>query len=381
MDYRAGLYFLNFLNVVFNAPETFYTVHLDKYTFESAQQSCESDGSFLTDMVNEEETSKIVKAIEDKVDENLTLFWIGLMKPKTQCPLTHLPLRGFSWISNNSTEFEPEPNKWKSEPLDTCTNTICGLLSVTYVNSKVDSWQLDSKVCKSPYPFICKHKGQSEKKPCPNPIIAGPHDIMQKMNDPYTLHVACQHSGTDNFTLTCSRSTRKWTLVGSTETDVSQLCQGCRKGFRKNVHGNCVDVDKCKHLHMCKHHCNNTEGSNICKCPDGMVEDSKNCEEAGNLSPSMSSSNDTAFQDKRIPPSMEKSHPPSSQPEIPTEVDTLDQSNIIIPVIIALLIFVVLVVIAVGIVKCCLIRRAKKRAKKRAEASKESMALNGADSI
>ncbi|XP_036448908.1 C-type lectin domain family 14 member A [Colossoma macropomum] len=332
----------------------------------------------LTDMAKPLETKKILKAIEDKRNKTLTSFWIGLKKDRSKCVQANLPLKGFSWIVDNSTEFEAA--KWKSEPGGTCTSVLCGLLSVNYSGSTIGSWQLDSGRCKQTYPFICKYEGQIEEKPCPDPSINKPFDFMQKMNDPYTLYLICKDTKT--YTLTCSAITREWTLVNSPKTDISRLCLECEKGYKKNAQGNCVDEDECEQFQPCKH-CINTVGSYVCKCPDGAEDTDENCKKAKDSHAFKTSPDDIDFQEKTSSSSVEKMPQPDSTTESSVHIEgsTGDPSNIIFPVIIALLIFVVLVVIIAGIVKCCLIRRSKKQAKKRAEASKESMALNGLDSM
>ncbi|KAG9268646.1 C-type lectin domain family 14 member A [Astyanax mexicanus] len=385
MDYWTGLCFLNILNVVFTTPDMFYTVHMDKKAFDDAQGSCTLDKGFLTNMENQGEIAKILQAIENKGEITMTSFWIGLRKERRDCVQPNLPLMGFSWIIGNSTEFDA--SKWKSEPEGTCTSALCALLSVTYKGTTIESWQFVSSGCKHAYPFVCKREGQREQWPCPYPTMHGKADIMQKHHDPYTLQVTC-NSG-PSFTLTCSQSTREWRLQNQPDTDISGLCMECNQGYRKDKQGFCVDVDECKEPHVCKHKCMNTLGSYKCKCSDthGMDgKDSDNCSKAGNVDHSHESTH--GFQDNPTPSTMDDGrHSPSVRPESTTEDsvhlegNTGDLSNIIIPVIIALLIFVVLVVITVAIVKCCLIRRSKKRAKKRAEVSKESMALNGSDSM
>lgn len=391
MDYQTGLCFLTFLIVVFGIPDStqFYSVNLDVYSFEEAQKLCASDGS-LANMPDQEETSKILKVIEDKGDQTSSSFWIGLKKERTQCVQENLPLRGFYWTVDNSTKFDL--NKWKEEPSGTCTNALCGLLSVEYNGSTIANWGLAAKLCTKKVPFICKHKGSSKNTACPSkPNIFGAHDITEKISDPYTLWVSC--TGTDIITLTCSRSTGEWKLVGGTEKDIHELCLECKNGFKKDKDGNCVDVDECKQPNNCTFNCINTQGSYHCMCIDDMGnfhnEDSEKCKKA-NTSLIISATDPTnKVRDKPTSSSVDKKSPPSSQPTTDTitesgvniEESTGDLSNIVIPLIIALLIFVVLVVIIVAIVKYCLMRRARKRAKERAAALKESVALNGSDSM
>lgn len=389
MDYQTGLCFVNFLIAVFAIPDSthFYSVNLDSLSFDDAQKLCASDGS-LANMPDQEETSKILKVIEDKRARTSTSFWIGLKKDRTWCVQANLPLKGFYWTVDNSTKLEF--NKWKEEPSATCTNALCGLISVEYGDSKLVSWGLAAKPCTKKFPFICKHKGSSKNITCSSPPqILGHHDITHKQNDPYTLWVSC-HS-TDTFTLTCSRNTGEWKLVGGTETDILGLCLECENGYKKDRDGNCVDVDECSRSNNCKFNCINTSGSYSCICFDDMnnfhSEDSEICMKA-NMSLFMSATDATnKVQDKPASSSMDKKSSPqpavysTTESGVHAKESTRDVSDIVIPLIIALLIFVVLVVIIVAIVKYCHMRSSRKRAKKRAAALKESIALNGSDSM
>lgn len=360
MDYMTGLCFVNFLIVAFSIPVStqFYSVDLEARTFDDAQTLCAPDG-YLTNMPSQEETLKILKVIEDKGDINSTSFWIGLKKEKPQCIEENLPLKGFYWTIDNSTKFDL--NKWKKEPDGTCTSTLCGLLSVEYKESRLISWGLEAKSCRRTFPFICKHKGSSKNKACSSqPQILGGHDITTKQSDPYTLWVSCD--GSENFSLTCSKSTGEWKVVPGAETEKQGLCL-CKK--RKDKDGNCVAIDECKQFNNCTFKCINTPGLYSCLC-DNDMHNSEICKK----------STDTTF-----PPSPQPAVDITTESGVHIEENTGDLSNIVIPLIIALLIFVVLVVIIAAIVKCCLMRRARKRAKKRAAELKESVALNGSDSM
>lgn len=392
MDYQTGLCFVNFLIVVFGIPDSthFYSVDLEAHSFEEAQKLCSSDGS-LANMPNQEETLKILKVIEDKRERNSTLFWIGLKKEKTHCVQEDLPLRGFHWTIDNSINFVL--NKWKEEPSGTCTNALCGLLSVEYEDSSlfIVSWGLASKPCSKKLPFICRHKGLSNNNVCAfPPVISGAHDITQKNNDPYTLWVSC--TGSDKLTLTCSKTTGEWKLVGGTGEDIQGLCLKCENGYEKDKNGKCVDVDECKQTNICKFMCLNTAGSYSCMCADDRhnfhPEDSEICKKM--LTPPFMSTTDATnnVQDKPTSSSMDKKLPSSSQPAESTtesgvhiEESTRDMANVVIPLIIALLILVVLVVIIVAIVKYCLMRRSRKQAKKMAVSLKETVALKVSDSM
>ncbi|KAI5611494.1 C-type lectin domain family 14 member A precursor [Silurus asotus] len=385
MDYQSGLCFVNFLIVVFGISDSqYYSVDLDEQLFDTAQTLCGSNG-FLANIPDDEETvKKILKVIEDKGDRTSTSFWIGLKKEKTMCVQENLPLKGFYWTVDNTTNFAL--NKWKTEPSLTCTNALCGFLSVEYRGSTVASWGLAAMPCQRKLPFICKNDGSSKEIACSSPPnITGIHEKTVKKSDPYTIRVSCK--GMDTFVLTCSRKTGKWKLVGGTEIDIQGLCIECKPGYKKNKDGSCVDVDECQQPNICQLSCTNTVGSYMCGCKDD--EDSEQCKEAKKslITPAPDAFNNV--KDTSTSTSMDKKPIPSTQPAVQSttksvvlnEASTGDLSNIVIPLIIALLIFVVLVVIIVAIVKYCLMRRAKKRAKKRAADLKESVALNGSDSM
>ncbi|XP_060735639.1 C-type lectin domain family 14 member A [Tachysurus vachellii] len=394
MDYQTGLCFVTFLIVAFSIPVStqFYSVDLDSHSFNDAQNLCAPDG-FLANMPNEEEANNILKVIEDKRYTTSTSYWIGLKIEKGECVQQNLPLKGFYWTVDNSIKFDL--SKWKEEPHNTCTTALCGLLSVEYSGSTLVSWGLNSTTCNKKFPFICKHKASSKNTACTSkPKILENHYTTEKNSDPYTLWVSC--SGTDTFTLTCSKSTGKWKLVGGTETDIQELCLICKNGYKKDKDGKCVDVDECKQFNNCTFICFNSNGSYSCMCVDEMSnfhnEDSEICQKQKKAKTSIftSAADDTKkVKDETTSSSMEKNSLSSSQLDVYSTVESQlhieessgDFSNIIIPLIIALLIFVVLVVIIVAIVKYCLMRSARKRAKERAAALKESVALNGSDSM
>ncbi|XP_066525485.1 C-type lectin domain family 14 member A [Hoplias malabaricus] len=367
MDYHTGFFFLNFLNIVFSISDSSYTVHLNNLSFEDAVTYCKSTESFLTYMDNHEEISKMMNAVADKETQGVTSFWIGLRKDSSACVDSTYPLRGFSWIEKASNEFKNFT--WKNEPEKTCTFVLCGLLSVVFRGSEVESWQLDSESCKKKHPFICRRNIQSEERNCPKANIHESDVTMQGLDNPDTLQVICKDKS--NFTLICSKSTKQWMLKGNKNASISHLCQNCKKGYKKNALQLCVDVNECEMSHNCTHNCKNTEGSYVCQCPGGKTEGPENCKET-EIQPTVEASNSD------LPDTTSQPHS-TTESSAHTVGKTEDPLNIIVPLIIALLIFVVLVVIIAGIIKCCLNRRARKQAK--AEASKESMALNGSDSV
>ncbi|XP_073683175.1 C-type lectin domain family 14 member A [Garra rufa] len=361
MELWMGFYLVSFLNIARCVPESSYTVHLNKLSFEKAQNYCKP-GSFLTNIPNEKEMAKILKTIWDENSKTDTSFWIGLKKDKGICVEQHLTLKGFHWTVDNSTQSDFKT--WKVEPPVTCAILRCGLLSVEYSHSGAKSNGFMDTTCRNEHAFICKRNIQLE---CPRPEILSSHDMIEPKNDPYTREIVCRSGA--RFNLTCSKDL-VWTVAGNENVDISQLCLECNKGYRRDASGNCADVDECKESKPCEHECQNTEGSYKC----------------------LHSYNGNDINEPPQPPTTTlknrgnsvQTQPTSPPDDVRTNETVLhidesagDISNIVVPAIIALLIFIVLLVIVAAIVKGCLRRRSIKLARRKAEA----VALNGSSSM
>ncbi|XP_051502024.1 C-type lectin domain family 14 member A [Myxocyprinus asiaticus] len=362
MDFWMGLYLVSLLNMVCCLPEASYTIHLDKRSFKDAQNYC-TPGSFLTDIPNEKETAKILKAVWEKNNKTATLFWIGLKKYKGNCVKQNLPLKGFYWMVDNSTQSNGIT--WKTTPTDTCIDERCGLLSVEYDGYSAKSSGAVDAACKQTHPFICK---RNVKVACPKPYILGTHDIIENPSEPFAQQIIC--SSDHKFNLKCSNDL-VWTVVGHPNMDVSQLCLQCEKGLKRDSSGNCVDINECELTNPCKYRCVNTEGSYKCACLDN-DDNSDACNES--TPPTTDPKNSNAEEGKSVnQPIILPDETSTNKTIVLIEESTGVISYIIVPVIIALLIFVVLLVIIAAIIKGCLRRRSIKLARRKAEA----VALNG----
>nr|XP_055028801.1 C-type lectin domain family 14 member A [Misgurnus anguillicaudatus] len=338
MELQTGLYLVSFLNLVHSFPEALYSVHPNKLSFEEAQDFCKP-GGYLANVRDGQDFDRIQKAIWDTYNKSVTSFWIGLKKKKGLCVLPSKPLRGFHWTTEDSEDFHEIT--WKGNPMHTCTEERCGLLSVTYSTRSIG---LMDSACKQKHPFICQRNVQ---KTCHPPSIFGTHDIIDNPNDPYTRQVTCSSGAT--FTLTCSMDLM-WIVKGNENVDVSQLCLQCNSGYRRDASGNCVDINECS--------------------------DKNACRESTTLTPDLKSDgvSPTYFNVNKDASLRDDVNTNGTAVEI--EEHNGDISNIVVPVIIALLILAVVLVIIAAIVKCCLHRRSVKRAKRKAEA----VALNGSSS-
>lgn len=158
---------------------------------------------------------------------------------------------------------------------------------------------------------------------CANPVINGSRILIPDPDNSSRMGVDC-FSGV-RLELFCLDAI--WWLLDA-PINTSSACSPCHAGFRKDIYGNCVDVDECVvGPSPCRHTCLNTEGSFRCFCSD----------------------------------SNGKPHQEGS-PECKD-----DLSGILLLVLVPVGVLVVLVVCIVVLVKCYLMRRSKKRAIKKAE--------------
>ncbi|XP_077095049.1 C-type lectin domain family 14 member A [Siphateles boraxobius] len=368
MEFWMRIYLISFLNMACCLPESSYTVHLNKLSFDTAQSHC-LPGSFLTNIQKEKEMEKILKTIWDKNNKTATSFWIGLKKYKGACFRKDLPLKGFFWTVDNSTQSDVK--MWETEPSNTCTDIRCGLLSVKYGETAATSIGFVDATCRQEHPFICK---RNVKVTCRRPVIFGTHDIIDYSNDKDTCYVLCGSGA--NFTLKCSNDL-VWTVSGNKNMDILQLCLECEKGYRRDASGSCVDVNECEESKPCTHRCLNTEGSYKCACSDNDKDD---CD-GSKLPTTDLKSNDysNVIRGKSVltQPTSLPDDVRMNKTDVNIEENAGDVSNIIVPVIIALLIFIVLLVIVAAIVKGCIRRRSTKLSRRKAEA----VALNGSSSM
>lgn len=158
-----------------------YTFHNNNVNFEQAAALC-SPG-VLTTLATMQEVTEILRLIsEGSRPQGKATFWIGLKKAKETCVISSLPLRGFHWTEDGSTDSEV--NRWTKEPVETCTAARCGTLQVQLDGSAAPKWGLVAVTCKnaSVYPFICKLKERDNSKPDPpNP---GPVSLPHQPDSP-----------------------------------------------------------------------------------------------------------------------------------------------------------------------------------------------------
>ncbi|XP_019965441.2 C-type lectin domain family 14 member A [Paralichthys olivaceus] len=366
-----------------SASPTHYTIHSNKVKFDQAMEDC-SPG-VLTTLATEQEVTNVLGLISKLVlpQSNFT-FWVGLKKAKDKCVVPTLPLRGFSWIEDDSEDSQG--NHWAKEPQDSCTSVRCVVLQGESDGLSVTRWGLIPVTCRdsSVHQFICKRRDRPTRpmsedrmstiKPTalepvthevklaePEPPETKPNHPMQEPEPETNLNFEtkpepdpglhsgsgvgsnlCQHPviprmrslrpdstnriqvecwSTYQLDLYCRGRPAVWRLLDDSPANLTILCQPCSDGFQKDASGNCVDLDECTSA-PCRHTCLNTEGSYRCVCSD---EDGKHHDE------------DSPTCTRRV-----------------TLKDGGSLSGILIPVLVSVAALVVLVVVVAVTVKCCL---------------------------
>ncbi|XP_057714567.1 C-type lectin domain family 14 member A [Corythoichthys intestinalis] len=164
---------------------------------------------------------------------------------------------------------------------------------------------------------------ESESVSCPRPAVAGARFLTLDPDNSGKIRVDCWSKV--RLELHCRHPAGGWRLPGGAPANLSSVCTPCPSGYRKNVSGDCEDVDECSGPHGCRDTCVNTAGSFKCVCADPSgSEDRTECEpaEAGDPGPF---------------------------------------SGVLVPALVgAGLLLLVLLLVALVTVKCCLKRRRKK---------------------
>lgn len=339
---------------------TKYTLSQSEAAFDQAMQNCKP--GVLATVATEHELQEIVHVFNKSksLQANITV-WIGLKKPKSECIISEMPLRGFKWAENGNQDSNAI--NWLEEPKLTCTVDLCGALRRQVVQSNV-TWGLIPDSCKTPYQFICKGSdGPTEmsmviSRSTIRPVSAEPQmktaTTSQTTLKPATPHPkiptigpeTCEHSRNPKhpkirsltpdssnsskvlvecwsevkIDLICSGVPAVWRVLDGSPANFSIICQQCEKGYQKDDSGLCVDIDECSSGNLCQQTCLNTEGSYKCVCA---AEQDSSCED--------------------VPPASDKK----------------SLSYILIPVLAVVAVLLVILVI-IAVVKCCLKKRKKK---------------------
>ncbi|XP_034419310.1 C-type lectin domain family 14 member A [Cyclopterus lumpus] len=388
------------------ASSTQYTIHQAQVSFDRAAEDCYPGvlTTIATELEVADILGLISQSTSPNQKE--FTFWIGLRKVKNQCVVPTLPLRGFKWTEDGSEDSQvsrwtEEPKytctsvrcaalkgewdgskvtRWGLIPV-TCKNSyqfICKMRDIAAPEPptpaapeppKPTAPEPPKPAKPEPIPATQKTEPANPEPGLPFPGLKPETDLKPengpelKGPDPNPGSDSCQHPviisarsisfhnssriqvecwSRDQVELRCSGHPAVWRLLDNSPASFTTVCLPCGNGFRKDISGNCVDVDECGGSSLpCRHICLNMEGSYRCFCSD---ENGKHHNE-----------DSPACADKTT-------------------------SVILIPVLAAVAALVVLLLFVAVTVKCCLMRQSKKPARK--EAEKMAMKSNdGRDSF
>ncbi|XP_051941237.1 C-type lectin domain family 14 member A isoform X2 [Hippocampus zosterae] len=99
---------------------------------------------------------------------------------------------------------------------------------------------------------------------CPHPAVPGARFLSLDPDNSSRIQVDCWSKV--RLDLHCWGRDGVWRLAGGAPANLSTVCTPCGPGYRKDILGDCADVDECSGPHGCRHECVNTAGSYTCVC-------------------------------------------------------------------------------------------------------------------
>ncbi|XP_073673167.1 thrombomodulin-like [Garra rufa] len=302
-----------------------FVVHVDSASFDAAQLVCEEKGGHLM-TVRSQKVSNVLSGLLNGASGN---FWLGLKHADNQCSNSKDGLKGFKWVTGDSTtqyvnwksdlatcsplcvSVSPKVLKWTERP---CNDRIEGYLcefdntgycpplstdaSVLYqtlygfraneVLKEIPQFTIGTLL-----PLRTKHicfEGNWLKAPWGCEVFGGGCDYKCVQNGQSYACVCQPGFELDNNGVTCNKQNNdpcasaecehKCTPVGNAFACTcrpgfqlgadGKSCEECKTGFHFEG-GVCVDIDECESA-PCEHDCINTEGSYHCLCYEGFIQ-------------------------------------------------------------------------------------------------------------
>lgn len=284
-----------------------FTLHMEKVSFEKAQQNCDDNGGYLMtlrDRHEEDVLRSLLSLLQRQHQERLLKVWIGLKLHRQDCVLPDKTLRGFKWVSG---EEDSNYSNWKREPVSTCTEERC--VRVDYIFSGQNQLKWIAGPCKIPAFFACKFYFKGMCKPL---ALLGPGQITYTppfSKEPQRSEMKSFPIGTYAIIL-CSNQLSHYSVCKGVEDTYSwndpgpfcgagkrnceiinggceHVCHqdaddvqcSCKEGFGLEDDGlTCSIKDLCS-PDTCEHQCVMGESGYSCRCPDGfkLNEDQRSC--------------------------------------------------------------------------------------------------------
>ncbi|XP_041828523.1 complement component C1q receptor [Melanotaenia boesemani] len=281
-----------------------FTLHMERVSFDKAQQDCKDNGGYLMTVRNSHEEDvlrSLLSLIQNHHHDKVLKFWIGLKLHRQDCVLSDEALKGFKWVSGDNTSHYAN---WKKEPVPTCTEERC--VKVDYAFSAQDELKWTAGGCKRPAFYACKFYFTGMCKPL---ALLGPGSITYTApfsKEPQTSEMKLLPLGTytnilcgdkQSYYSVCRsvHNTYSWSNPGPfcklncninnggcehfcyPDADDAQCI--CREGYELEEDGlSCRMKDLCS-PDTCEHQCLMMESGFSCRCPEGfrLDENQRNC--------------------------------------------------------------------------------------------------------
>lgn len=284
-----------------------FTAHMERVSFEKAQQSCGDNGGYLVTQRHRQEEDTLLTLLSlirtERQDRTLK-FWIGLKLQRQDCVLPEQPLRGFKWVSGEKYSYY---SNWKKDPVLTCTEERCVRVEFSSTGQRELKWAAGP--CRNPSFYACKFYFKGMCRPL---TLLGPGQIKYTApfsNEPEKSELKSLPLGT-YANIACDDRQVHFSLCRGDADAYSWNVPGpfCRLGKRSCAvnNGGCehvchqeadhvecscqegrdLDADglTCRMKDLCgpdtcEHECVMGVLGFFCKCPDGFVlsENQRDC--------------------------------------------------------------------------------------------------------
>lgn len=286
-----------------------FTLHMNRTSFEEAQQNCFNNGGQLMTARHREEED-VVRSILSRVQwqrhkRTLLNLWIGLKRHRGNCALDTTALRGFEWVSGQQ---DSNYSNWGREPESTCTEERC--VKIQFSPSGENQLEWRSSSCKGLSFHMCKFYFKGMCQPLarfgPGEITyTAPFSLEPQRNEMQTFpvgtyaEVSCRNQQFYYSVCKSINGIYQWTVPGPfcqtgkqssceiNNGDCEHLCEqgvgsiqcACKEAFRLNEDGLSCSLKNLCTADTCEHQCVMGPSGFSCTCPDGfrLQADQRNC--------------------------------------------------------------------------------------------------------
>lgn len=285
-----------------------FTLHMNRTSFEEAQQNCVNNGGQLM-TVRDREEEDVVRSVLSRVQwqrhKRTFNLWIGLKLHRGKCGLDTTALRGFEWVNG---QRDSNYSNWGQKPVSTCTEERC--VKIQYTTSEENQLEWRSGNCRGPSFYMCKFYFKGMCKPLarlgPGMITYTPpfsrepqSNGMQTFPVGTFAEISCSDQKYDYSVCMSTNGTFQWTVPGpfcqigeqrSCEINnggCEHLCEqgadtircACKAGYRLSEDGLSCSLKNLCTGDTCEHQCVMGPSGFSCTCHDGfrLHADQRSC--------------------------------------------------------------------------------------------------------